>query len=281
MRIEFFKAHGVGNDYIFIDCYSNKAQKMLPSDLSKLAIDMSKRHTSIGSDGLVVLQRSETADVSMRMYNADGSEGKMCGNAIRCVSAYAYNNGLKKSEIFVETASGIYKTEVLDSNSNCALVRVDMKNASVSDLSVPFYFGERRFYATYVNVGNPHGVVFLDESDLLDSFDIEGAAKALKSSRIFSEEVNTEFVQAVGEDDFSLRVYERGSGETYACGTGACASVAAAVKTGIVIPNSTVNVRLKGGIIKVFCDGDFHLYMTGQANIVFYGEYEYEDSSEL
>lgn len=280
MIIKFFKAHGVGNDYIFIDRFSRHSQETLPDNIPDLARKMSKRHTSVGSDGLVLILPGNNSDVSMRMFNADGSEGMMCGNAIRCVSAYAYRNGYCKPKITVNTASGIYETEILSSSERHSTVRVDMNNADFSYSGGEFVFENRRFFATYVNVGNPHAVIFLEKTDLLENLDIVSAAKKLKRADIFPEEPNVEFVK-VGVSSLDMRVCERGSGETYACGTGACASVAAAVRMGLIYAGWDVPVRLIGGTLDIRCDENYRLSMTGPAEIIFYGEYEYEDSSEL
>ena len=233
-QIKFTKMHGIGNDYIYINCFEQKID-----DPQTLARRMSPRRTSVGSDGLILICPSDTADAKMRMFNMDGSEGKMCGNGIRCVGKYLYDNGIaKKNVITVETLSGIKSLEIEAENGEAKFVTVDMGKPVLSPRDIPVIFdGERmvneplqvmgkEYRITAVSMGNPHAVVFCDE---VQGLDLEKIGPFFENAPIFPERVNTEFIRIISGAELEMRVWERGSGETFACGTGACAAVAAAV----------------------------------------------------
>jgi len=233
-QIEFTKMHGIGNDYIYINCFEQKID-----DPQTLARRMSPRRTSVGSDGLILICPSDTADAKMRMFNMDGSEGKMCGNGIRCVGKYLYDNGIaKKDVITVETLSGIKTLKIEAENGEAKFVTVDMGKPVLSPRDIPVIFdGERmvneplqvmgkEYRITAVSMGNPHAVVFCDE---VQGLDLEKIGPFFENAPIFPERVNTEFIRIISGVELEMRVWERGSGETFACGTGACAAVAAAV----------------------------------------------------
>ena len=275
MRLEFTKMHGCGNDYIYVDC--NKYNILDPAND---AIILSDRHTGIGADGLVLICPSEAADAKMRMFNADGSEGKMCGNAIRCVAKYLYEKKkCEKEELNIETLSGIKKLRLFVNDGKVDSVLVDMGIASFEPkdipmdteekmISAPVICGNTGYTITAVSMGNPHAVCFRDNvADMTLSDD----GPKIGACSIFSEGVNVEFVRVIDCKTLEMRVWERGSGETLACGTGACASVAAAVANGICPRNTDVTVRLRGGDLNITCDGEYHIFMKGAAEFSFEG----------
>ena len=272
--MRFTKMHGAGNDYIYLNCFGGG-----PADPAALAVRLSDRHKGIGGDGLVLICPSGVADAKMRMFNADGSEGKMCGNAIRCVGKYLYDNGMTdKRDLTVETLSGIKQLRLFTENGKVTSVRVDMGAAVFDPARIPVLLpgsaviGERVHIAggvhtiTCVSMGNPHCVVFEDP----DEVDLEKLGPLFETDPIFPERVNTEFVKVVGRNVLKMRVWERGSGETMACGTGACAAVAAAVARGMFARGEDVKVLLRGGELTINVGET--VYMTGEAVEVFEGE---------
>ncbi len=276
--IEFYKMHGIGNDYVYIDCFSQKIEN--PSLLAK---KMSDRHFGIGGDGIVMILPSETADCRMDMYNADGSQGKMCGNAIRCVGKYMYDiKQISKTEIDVETESGIRSLKLHISSGITDYVSVDMGEPVLNPVKIPVDIpdkypvvlrqtntGDGSYQMTFVSMGNPHAVIFLDE---IASYDLETLGKSMEKNTIFTEGINTEIVKIIDSENIEMRVWERGSNETLACGTGACASVVAGVLTGKT--NREVKVKLLGGILDILWDeSSNHVFMTGPAEIVFKGRW--------
>lgn len=281
-KLNFTKMHGIGNDYIYIDCLDNVVDN--PNELS---IKMSPRHFSVGADGLVLICPSQTADAKMRMFNADGSEGKMCGNAIRCVGKYLYDNGITtKKAISIETLSGIKYLELNVNNGKVTSVQVDMGVARIEPDAIPIIaskpminekvlIGGKIYNITAVSMGNPHSVIFTDD---IDKLELEKIGSAFENLSIFPERVNTEFVKIIDRNTLRMRVWERGSGETYACGTGACATVVAAILNGYCDYNAPITVKLIGGDLKIVCNKDLRVYMTGTATKVYDGVYEYDES---
>lgn len=278
-RIEFTKMHGIGNDYIYINCFEKELENP-----GKLSIEMSKRHFSVGADGIVMICRSEIADAKMRMFNADGSEGKMCGNAIRCVGKYLYDNGMtEKTKLDIETLSGIKRLDLNVENGKVESVKVDMGKASLVPSDIPVLTDKERFVdeplticdkeyrLTAVSMGNPHVVTYLDD---IKSLDLENIGPHFENCPRFPERVNTEFVRVIDEKTLDMRVWERGSGETYACGTGACATVVASVVNGICKTNTPVTVRLIGGELTITVLDDMRVIMEGTATKVYDGVYE-------
>lgn len=268
--------HGCGNDYIFFDCIGG-ARIENPSDLS---VKLSDRNFGIGGDGIVLICPSEVADAKMRMFNADGSEGKMCGNAIRCVGKYLYDNGyihLKQTNI--ETLSGI-KTLTLYGGKTIHSARVDMGAPIFQPSRVPVNLsgenaigrkvivGGKEYTINALSMGNPHCVLFCDE---IESLDIRGIADDFAASGLFPEGVNIEFIKVKGKNLLDMRVWERGSGETLACGTGACAAAVASVLNGYCDRGKDIAVKLKGGVLTINYADDT-VYMTGEAVLVFKGE---------
>ena len=285
MKIPFTKMHGIGNDYIYVNCMKEELPN--PNDVSFV---MSPRHFSVGADGLVMICSSEIADAKMRMFNADGSEGKMCGNAIRCVGKYLYDNGIvAKEKLSIETLSGIKYLNLNVENGKVASVEVDMGKAILTPSEIPVIFdGERMIDApvevkgktyrlTAVSMGNPHAVTFMDE---IDSLDLEKMGPDFENLSIFPDRVNTEFVRVIDSQTLQMRVWERGSGETFACGTGACATVVAAILNGICKIDTPITVRLRGGELKIVCDQEMRVFMTGPAQKAYEGVFEYEDSDQ-
>lgn len=276
--MEFTKMEGCGNDYVYVNGFKNKIDN--PNEVSKLVSD---RHFGIGSDGMIVINPSDVADFKMSMYNADGSEGKMCGNGIRCVAKYVYDNKMTdKTTITVETLSGI-KTLVLNvKEGKVDTVRVNMGAPEIVASKVPVLFhGEkvinepiliegREYGITCVSMGNPHAVTFIDDTD---SLEIEHIGPMFENHEMFPDRVNTEFIQVVDRKTVRMRVWERGSGETLACGTGACASVVACVLNDKT--ENTVTVKLLGGDLLIeYNEEENTVYMTGPARVSFTGNIE-------
>ena len=276
--MKFTKMHGIANDYVYIDCFKEHIE-----DPNALSIKLSDRRRSIGGDGIILICPSEVADFKMRMFNADGSEGKMCGNGARCVGKFVYDKGLTdKTTVTLETLSGIKTLRLHVDNGEVKTVTVDMGKAEFSAKKVPAVFnGEEmidspislagdEWRATAVSMGNPHCVVFTDKE--ISSLDLERIGPEFENSPIFPDRVNTEFVNIKDSHTLCMRVWERGSGETLACGTGACAVAAAAVKCGISPFNEKITVKLSGGDLEIVCAEDYNITMTGPAEIAFEGE---------
>ena len=267
MRIEFTKMQGAGNDYVYVDCLKYGAP---PFDPTALARAVSPRRRSRGADGLVLICPTDEADAFMRMFNADGSEGRMCGNAIRCVARYLYDRGIcPRRDMTILTLSGVKRTTVLPDGG----VTVDMGKAEFGDRLRAALRG-RAWEVTRVSTGNPHAVCFTERIDRLD---LETLGPAFENAPVFGGRVNAEFAEIIGTDELKMRVWERGSGETEACGTGACAVTAAAVKAGLLPPDTEITVHLKGGDLRVLCRPDYRLFLTGDATKVYDGVYEYAE----
>lgn len=270
--------HGIGNDYIYFDCMHGE----LPNPES-LAVKLSDRHFSIGGDGIILLCKSDIADCKMRMFNADGSEGKMCGNGIRCVGKLAHDLGYVDGTICrVETLSGIKTLEfTLDKCGKVESATVDMGAAVLEGGKIPSVFkGEsvinqplvvdgQEYRVTLISMGNPHCVVFKDA----DNLDLEKIGKKFENHPAFPERINTEFVKLTGKNRLKTRVWERGSGETLACGTGACACAVAACLNGLCDKGKEITVSLLGGELKILYT-DKTVYMTGPASLAFIGDVE-------
>ncbi len=282
MEIRFTKMHGIGNDYIYVNCMDGE----LP-DPAAVSIAMSPRHFSVGADGLVMICHSDVADAKMRMFNADGSEGKMCGNAIRCVGKYLYDNDIvQKEELKIETLSGIKTLNLQINSGKVSAVKVDMGHAVTDPGEIPvLHFGTqmvnepvtvngKEYRMTAVSMGNPHAVIFTED---VDGLDLERMGPHFEHHAIFPDRVNTEFVRVIDDHTLQMRVWERGSGETFACGTGACATVVAAVLNGICPPDEEITVKLIGGDLKIICTNDRRVYMSGAAKKIYDGVYQYED----
>lgn len=274
--MKFTKMHGIGNDYVYVNCF-NEAIKN-PSAVSKYVSD---RHFGVGSDGLILIKPSKVADFQMDMYNADGSQGEMCGNGIRCVAKYVYDYGLTdKTNISVETLAGIKHLDLTIENGKVALVKVNMGSPELVPEKIPVVAeGERAIDVplevkgkTYqmngVSMGNPHCVIFMEED--VRELDLESMGPDFENHKRFPKRINTEFVNVLDENTLRMRVWERGSGETLACGTGACATAVAAILNGLV--QKEVTVKLLGGDLKIqWNGGDAPVYMTGPATTVFDG----------
>ena len=269
---------GIGNDYIYFDCLETPFE-----DPSAAAVRLSDRHFGIGGDGIVLICPSAVADAKMRMFNADGSEGKMCGNAIRCVGKYLYDfRKTDKTQLKIETLSGIKTLFLSVADGETTSVRVDMGAPELAPKNIPVLSGTSfpvvgreteiaggKYAITCVSMGNPHCVVFSDP----DAWEIEKTGPMFENAPIFPERTNTEFVKVLGKNELKMRVWERGSGETWACGTGACAAAVAAVLNGYAARNEDILVRLRGGELVIRWTEDT-VYMTGPATHVFTGEVE-------
>ncbi len=276
--IKFTKMHGLGNDYIYIDCTT----KDLPQDISKIAIKMSDRNFGIGSDGVILICKSNVADFKMRIFNSDGTEAQMCGNGIRCVGKYVYEKGLtNKTNLSIETLAGIKKLKLNLKNGYIYNISVDMGKPILNAENIPVIYEKefvkdlkinamgKEFIFTCVSIGNPHAVCFLNE---IDSLNLEKYGNILENDFHFPQKSNIEFIKIIDRNNIKMRVWERGAKETLACGTGACASVVASTINNYT--NRTVNVHLKGGRLLVNWNKfDNHIYMVGSATTVFEGEY--------
>jgi len=276
--MKFTKMHGLGNDYIYVNAFDETVEN--PNELARAISD---RHFGVGSDGLVLIAPSKVADFQMLMYNADGSQGDMCGNASRCVAKYVYDRGMTdKTVVTLETLAGIKTLHMTIRDGKVETVRVDMGEPCVACEDVPCLMGsgvvkmakimalDREFEITPVNTGNPHGVIFLEEP--VEEFDLAKYGPVLECHPMFPKKANIEFVNVLGRDRLRMRVWERGSGITLACGTGSCASLVAAHINGLCERKATI--ILDGGELVDEWDEDTnHVFMTGPATDVFDGEY--------
>ena len=274
--MKFTKMHGIGNDYVYVNCFKETVENP-----SEVAIKVSDRHFGIGSDGLILIKPSEVADGKMEMYNADGSQGAMCGNGIRCVAKYMYDYGITdKTSISVETKSGIKYLDLTLKNGKVDTVKVNMGapilKASeipvISEkeqvISEPVTIDGKEWEITCVSMGNPHAITYIDDVKHLE---IEKIGPKFENHAIFPDRVNTEFVHVIDRNTVEMRVWERGSGETYACGTGACAVAVSSILNGLT--EEEVTVKLLGGDLKIFWNREENrVYMTGSATKVFDGE---------
>ena len=279
-QVKFTKMHGIGNDYVYINCFDQNIDNP-----SELAIKMSPRRFSVGADGVILICPSDVADAKMRMFNLDGSEGKMCGNGIRCVGKFIYDNGIaKKDTVTVETLSGIKTLKITECDGKAETITVDMGKAEFTPEKIPaiadcdtiidtaITVNGDEYNITAISMGNPHAVTFCDE---IDSLNLEKIGPYFEHHEMFPEGVNTEFVRVIDENSLQMRVWERGSGETFACGTGACAAAVAAVVNGYCKRESEITVHLVGGDLFITYTADGTVYMRGGATTVFDGIYDY------
>jgi diaminopimelate epimerase len=278
MKKAFTKMHGCGNDYIYFNCFEEEIKN--PEELS---IRLSDRHFGVGGDGIIMICPSPIADGKMRIFNADGSEAKMCGNGIRCVGKYLYDNKMVTKEAFtVDTLSGIKYLKVNAKDGIVETVQVDMGAPILVPKDIPVLLegetaikkevtiDETQYEITCVSMGNPHCVVFVEDTE---SLELEKIGPKFEKNPLFPEQVNTEFIKVIDEKTLEMRVWERGSGETWACGTGACAAAVAAVLNGYCKKNEDILVHLKGGDL-VIRYTDETVYMTGEAVKAFEGVVE-------
>ena len=274
--MKFTKMHGCGNDYVYVNCFEETVEN--PADVARFVSD---RHYGIGSDGLILICPSEIADFRMAMYNLDGSEGKMCGNGVRCIAKYVYDHHLTdKTQISLETLGGIKYLDLNIKDGKVETVKVDMGEPILKPEDIPVNISKdvvidepvevdgRIWNMTCISMGNPHAVVFVDDTK---SIDLEKMGPSFEKHAIFPEQVNTEFVHVIDRHTVDMRVWERGSGETFACGTGACATAFACILNGKT--EDTVLVHLVGGDLLIEYDRETnHIFMTGPATEVFSGE---------
>ena len=277
--MKFTKMQGCGNDYVYINCFEEDIQNP-----NELAIKMSNRNFGVGSDGLILVMPSNVADCRMRMFNSDGSESEMCGNGIRCVGKFVHDkNIVKKDIITVETLAGIKTLQFFKDNNNMVTdVKVNMGEPIFNPKDIPVISNEeivknlklkaldREFTFTCLSMGNPHAVTFVDD---VDNFDVDKYGAILESNEAFPKRANIEFVEVVDKNSLKMRVFERGSGETFACGTGTCATVVATFLNG-KCNRENVSVKLLGGILNIsWSEEDNNVYMTGPARFVFEGDW--------
>jgi diaminopimelate epimerase len=273
--MKFTKMHGAGNDYVYVNCFTERVENP-----EELAVRVSDRHKGIGSDGLILVMPSEIADFRMRMFNADGSEAQMCGNGSRCVGKFVYDKGLtRKTAITLETKAGVKKLELFPVNGLVERVRVDMGEPILTATKIPVIAEEEKvigkeveypsgkYKITCVSMGNPHAVIFTQN---IGTLDLEKIGASFENFPIFPERVNTEFVEILSPVHARMRVWERGSGETLACGTGACAVEVAAVLNGLLERKATISL-LGGDLLLEWNKTNNHVYMTGEAVTVFEG----------
>lgn len=271
--MKFSKMHGIGNDYIYVNCFEETV-----SEPEKVSVIVSDRHKGIGSDGLVLIMPSEKADFRMRIFNTDGSEAMMCGNATRCIGKYVYDMGLTdKTDITLETNSGIKYLKLFLKNNKVSLVQVDMGKAILKPAEIPVkssldtFINQpvdvdgKTYSMTCVSMGNPHAVIFTDD---IDGLDLEKIGSSFENHEIFPDRVNTEFAEVIDNHTLKMRVWERGSGETFACGTGTCATVVSAVLNGICKHDDEILVHLRGGDLRIIYKSDGTVMMTGPAEYI-------------
>ena len=279
--MKFTKMQGIGNDYVYVNCFQETVEH--PGEVAKLVSD---RHFGIGSDGLILIKPSDVADFEMDMYNSDGSRGAMCGNGIRCVAKYVYDYGLtEKTSITVNTVSGIKYLDLTIENGKAVQIRVNMGAPILEPFRIPVISEKeividepiladgKEYRITAVSMGNPHAVIYIED---VNGLDIEKIGPQFEHHPIFPDRVNTEFVKVLDRNTVEMRVWERGAGETLACGTGACAVAVASILNGLT--EDEVTVKLLGGDLKIYWDRKENLvYMTGPAEVVFDGEIKLPD----
>ena len=280
--LKFTKMHGLGNDYVYMDAINQKIENR-----EELAKYVSDRHFGIGSDGLILICESKVADFRMQMFNSDGTEAEMCGNGIRCVGKFVYDKKMTNKDIVtIETLAGIKTLKLTIKDGKVEKARVDMGEPIFEPSKIPVISKEmpvknlklkvedKEFNFTAVSMGNPHAITFIDED--VKEFELEKYGKPVEINDAFPKRTNVEFINIVDRNNIKMRVWERGAGETLACGTGACASAVASVLNGYTDRN--VNVELLGGTLEIeWNEENNHVYMTGTATTVFEGEIEYED----
>ena len=273
--MKFTKMQGLGNDYVYVNCFEEKIENPLA-----VARYVSDRHFGIGSDGLIMINPSEVADFEMEMYNADGSRGEMCGNGIRCVAKYVYDYGLTdKTQISVETLGGIKYLDLTVKDGKVVLVKVDMGKPELKSDLIPIISENEKvidepievdgqvYHMTGVSMGNPHTVIYVDD---VKNLDLEKIGPKFENHERFPKRINTEFVHCIDRNTVEMRVWERGSGETLACGTGACAVAVASILNNLT--DTRVTVKLLGGDLQIEWDREKnHVFMTGPAKVVFDG----------
>ena len=274
--MEFTKMHGIGNDYIYFNCMEKEIEN--PEELS---LKLSDRHFGIGGDGIVLILPSKVADFRMRMFNADGSEGKMCGNASRCIGKYVFEKGLTdKDVVTLETLAGIKTLNLTVEDNKVIEVEVNMGEAILNPKDIPVNINKdkivnetitvdnKEYDITCVSMGNPHCIVYMDN---IDDLEIDKIGPKFENHELFPERINTEFLEVIDKNTIKMRVWERGSGETYACGTGACAATVASVLNNYCNIDEEVTVKLLGGDLKIKYLSNGLVYMTGPAEFVFEG----------
>ena len=276
--IEFTKMEGLGNDYVYIDCTQMSKKEI--EEIAKLAKKISNRHFGIGSDGLILICRSEKADFKMDMYNSDGSQSEMCGNGIRCVAKFIYDKGLiNKTDLLIETLAGIKEIKLYTKNGKVEKVTVNMGKPILNPKEIPVISNEnivknlkikaldREFVFTCVSMGNPHAITVVEN---LDNFDVQKYGKVLEVDEHFPKKANIEFIEIIDRNTVKMRVWERGSGETLACGTGASATCVACTLNNLVNEKQNIKVLLLGGELDIKWDEE--VFMTGSATTVFEGK---------
>jgi len=289
VEIPFTKMHGIGNNYIYLDLFNHTFDESIFSPLSKAIANV---NTGIGSDGLILIVPSKVADVEMRIFNKDGSEGQSCGNGLRCVAKYVYENHLVSNKTFrIETKAGIVNAEVFGSRENVNSITVDMGSPLLrrhhipmlgSDVekvvAEPFKLSQHNLYVTALFLGNPNAVFFVDD---IHDFPLDEFGSQITADPRFPNRVNVEFVEVVSPTEINFRVWERGSGITEACGSGACAAVVASVLNGFIKRNEDIEVHLSGGDLTIKWSDDGKVWMTGPAETISKGVYYWKKQHYL
>ncbi len=275
--IKFIKMHGTGNNYVYLDLINNEIKC---DDFSLLSKKISNVNFGVGSDGLILICNSNIADAKMIMYNKDGSEGKMCGNGIRCVAKYVYENVCKKKDLLIETKSGIKKVKIVTSGNEVTSVIVNMGKPILDTKKIPVLlnfdkvinkehnFNGNNIKINCVSMGNPHTILFVDN---VDKVNVEKLGNLIQNDKLFPNKCNVEFVQIISKNKIKMRVWEIGSGETYSCGTGACASVVAGTLNGYLNKKEKIEVEVLGGKLNIIYDDE--LYMEGPCDVICIGYY--------
>ncbi|GGA76655.1 diaminopimelate epimerase [Ornithinibacillus halotolerans] len=285
LEIPFIKMHGLGNNYIYIDLFRYTLEEKL---LSEVAMKVSDPNIGIGSDGMILIHPTNKADVGMRIFNKDGSEGKNCGNGLRCTAKYAYESGIvQKTHFLIETKSRIVEAEVLVNDGKVDEVTIDMGKPTLRRSLIPmlgldseqvvqepFPIENNMLYVTGVSMGNPHAVFFVEDITQAPLYEL--GEKIEKDPR-FPERVNVEFIEIMNEKEINFRVWERGSGVTQACGTGACAAVVAATLSKYIPKNQQITIHLQGGDLFIKWDENGHVWMTGEAKTIATGSFYYHN----
>ncbi|SET34121.1 diaminopimelate epimerase [Oceanobacillus limi] len=283
MEIPYIKMHGLGNSYIYLDLFQFEIEE---DQLATLAQEVSNVNTGIGSDGLILIHPSEVAEVGMRIFNKDGSEGMSCGNGLRCTAKYAYEYGIVDRPNFkIETKAGIVEAEILVEEGKVNDITVNMGSPILNRSAIPmlgdddkhvinerFAIGDRDLHVTAVSMGNPHAVYFVDDIEQAPLYDL---GPIIEKDERFPEGVNVEFIEVLSENELNFRVWERGSGVTQACGTGACAAAVASILNNNARKNETITVHLLGGDLQIKWDENDQVWMTGGADIIATGVYQF------
>ena len=288
MKIKFSKMHGLGNSYIYIDCVRENNFFLDEEKIFVLAKKLSDKNFGIGADGLILILKSDKADFKMRIINSDGTEAEMCGNGIRCVGKFIYEKKLvdeNKKNLLIETLAGIKKLELEIKNNLVENVKVDIGKACFdvkkigmtgNKNKIDLVVDNKKFVCECVSIGNPHAVIFLDDLDF-KNLDVKKYGHEIENNICFRNKINVEFAKIKNKNCIDVKVWERGSGITFACGTGACAVFAVALKNNLINKNKIVKIKLPGGALNIFCDEKENIFMSGEAKNICDGIFDLDN----